>query len=259
MSGGEPVVSVVLASNGSNRYYLMKALASVDAQDGVSKEVVLILDGVPDEVVSELKTTCLTTVLRVYGSNKKRGLARCLNVGIRLSRGRYIARMDDDDVCLPERLSIQVEALERDELDVIGTSAFIIDELGVRTGEVIHGADFSGRISPYKLLFSTLLIHPSVLFRRTWALRNRYRRSWGRGQDRELWIRSYGSTRFGSLEVPLLEYRRGAALKAVQLDNVSAAFRLLYVHWRKFGYWTLPLAGINTARYLLYRARLLFA
>ena len=58
------------------------------------------------------------------------GLVKTLNQAINLSKGEYIARMDQDDICYPNRLESQVKFMEMNKLDICGCNYDIIDQTG---------------------------------------------------------------------------------------------------------------------------------
>ncbi|GAC1483553.1 MAG: hypothetical protein NVS2B11_09050 [Acetobacteraceae bacterium] len=159
-----PVVSVVMPVRNGGAF-LAAALDSVLAQTGVSRELICIDDGSDDDtwrvltVYAALHPDML--VRRATGS----GISDALNQGIALARGRYIARMDADDVCLPDRLVIQARHLDRrPELGVLGTHARAIDADGTprRRLRVPVGSDWVRTA----LETSSPLIHPTVMMRR---------------------------------------------------------------------------------------------
>lgn len=248
---GVPRVSVVLASTGSNWHYLGAAIDSILDQRGVEVELVVVLDSaVPG--TERFLAEKYTSQLNIIESKKRRGLARSLNIGIRLASGDYVARMDDDDISLPGRLSKQVQFLREGRYDVVGSSAAVIDANGCTTGSIIRANTFDRPLTTRELYFGDLFIHPTVVMARGWARLNRYEPTWGRGQDRELWVRSYGRARYGGMRDILLHYRRPARVKSVQLDNVRSLDRLLLRNREALGLHFYPLYLRNKARHAYY-------
>jgi hypothetical protein len=163
--------------------------------------------------------------------------------------------MDDDDRCLPVRLQRQSEEMARRKCDVLGANAFIIDGEGRRVEGAILEANPNLIKSPFGAVFGNLFIHPTVIMRRKWAVQNRYDRRWGRGQDRELWVRAAQTSIYGHLETPLLEYRRQSAPKSVQMKNVQSAYRLIWKFWRRFKLYVPALLAANGVRHVVYVLR----
>lgn len=133
-----------------------------------------------------------------------------LNIGIRSGDSEYIARLDQDDVPLPNRLSQQVSFLEtHPEFGMVATPVLVIDEFGdfVRSAFHIQTADVKKR-----LLIKNSIIHPSVMMRRV-VLESvgGYCEEATCGEDYELWLRLAQTTGIAYLDEPLLKYRRHSA------------------------------------------------
>jgi glycosyltransferase involved in cell wall biosynthesis len=147
--------------------------------------------------------------VRLLRDGAKRGLAARLNQGIDGATGRYIARMDADDVCFPHRFARQVARLNAESsLDLVACRALIFDNSGTATG-----------LSPHRLSHEALcaqpwngfyLVHPSWIGRADWFRRFRYQTpELARAQDQELLLRAYPDSRFAVLDEILLGYRMG--------------------------------------------------
>ena len=119
-------ISVVMSVYNGERF-LRSAIESILSQTLREFEFIIINDGSSDSSEAIIKSYKDDRIKLINQSN--RGLAFALNKGIRLSKGKYIARMDDDDISLPERLGIQYEFLENNpEYGVVGTLAKYITE-----------------------------------------------------------------------------------------------------------------------------------
>ncbi len=147
--------------------------------------------------------------VRLLRDGSKQGLAVRLNQGIDAAAGRYIARMDADDVCFPERFARQLARLNAESsLDLVACRALIFDDSGAATG-----------LSPHRLSHEALcaqpwngfyLVHPSWMGRTGWYRRYRYQTpELARAQDQELLLRAYPDSRFAVLDEILLGYRMG--------------------------------------------------
>ena len=101
---------MILATN-RNGPYLADTLASLAAQTLTDWELIVVDDGAPDPEAVEAAVGGIPEAVVVHQANAGVSVAR--NVGIARSRGRYLAFLDDDDRWAPERLALQVGALER--------------------------------------------------------------------------------------------------------------------------------------------------
>jgi glycosyltransferase involved in cell wall biosynthesis len=134
-------------------------------------------------------------------------LASTLNVGLASTTAEFVARIDSDDVALPDRLAKQVEFLEREpKVTVVGSAAILMgpngEELGVRTQE-----ETWSRI--HKILrWKSPLIHPSTMFRGD-VVRSigGYSETAANVEDYELWLRLATHGFLGGIREPLIKYR----------------------------------------------------
>jgi len=109
-------VSVVIPAYNVGTY-LVEAIKSVLAQTYKDYEVIVINDGSTDETVRLLKPYA-NRINYIYQANK--GPARARNIGIKASKGKYIAFLDADDIWLPEKLALQVQLMENyPEIDLV--------------------------------------------------------------------------------------------------------------------------------------------
>ena len=125
-----PLISVVMSVYNGEKY-LSEAIESILKQTYKDFEFIIVNDGSTDSSLE---------IIREYQKQDNRikiidqentGLAKALNNGIKITQGKYIARMDADDISLPERLEIQVQFLnENKTIGLVGLSAIAIDEKG---------------------------------------------------------------------------------------------------------------------------------
>jgi glycosyltransferase involved in cell wall biosynthesis len=183
---------------------LADAVRSVLAQTYRDWELLLVNDGSSDGSL-ELAQQIQDPRVRLLSDGVTRGLCHRLNQIAALARGKYLARMDADDLMHPRRLARQIEFLERNpRVDLLDTATYTIDEcnqpLGVRGDKPLN-------CDPAAVLKQGLLIHPAVTGRTEWFRRHPYDPAFVRAEDLELWSRVSGSTVFGRLQEPLLFYR----------------------------------------------------
>ena len=160
-----PLISVIMGVyNQWNTEALERAVLSVLSQSLADFEFIIWDDGSEGDAALALKMLPEKDArIILAGRDRNRGLAFSLNECIKLANGKYIARMDADDECFPERFARQVEFLESNpEYAWCGTAAELFDENGTwgyRYMPEIPGKKDCYRYSPY--------IHPSVMFRRS--------------------------------------------------------------------------------------------
>ena len=184
--------------------------SSVDEQTRRPDAVVITIDGpVPptlDAVIADLVDTS-PVAARVIRLPQNRGLATALNAGIDAIDTEYIARMDADDVCRPERFERQLSVIEARDLDILGTG---LAEFAGSSDAVIatRTPPLGGQIrrrAPFAQPFN----HPTVIYRRAAVLAvGGYPTDVGRLEDYVLFARMLvAGARADNLAEPLLLYR----------------------------------------------------
>lgn len=197
-------VSVILpVYNGGE--YLCQAVESILNQTYKDIELICIDDGSTDDSHAVLKSFNDERMKVI--SRENRGLIATLNEGIKLAKYRYIARMDADDVSLPDRLEKQIKHMKGRKLAVVGSSYEYIDSNSVVLGRRIMPG--SKVFTKYLLDFGSSLCHPSVVFDREALGENLY---YSEGaiayEDYELWLRlSNLGKSMGNVKEVLLRYR----------------------------------------------------
>lgn len=164
------LVSVVLPAYNAE-LYLKEAIDSVLAQTFTDFELLLLNDGSTDKTEEIILSYNDSRI--VYVRNEENlGLIGTLNKGMALAKGKYIARMDADDICFPDRFIKQFEFLEKNQDYVVcGTSAYrFYEDISDRKAFNPPLTDENIRV---RLFFNSGFIHPSVMFR-TDVVRDHY-------------------------------------------------------------------------------------
>ncbi|MCE3259890.1 MAG: glycosyltransferase [Bacteroidetes bacterium] len=200
-----PKISVILPVYNAEKY-IAEAITSILSQTFSNFELIVVNDGSNDrseEIILSFKDDRI-----VYLRQKNAGLAATLNKGISLANGEYIARQDNDDISLPERLEKQLNFLEEHkEVSLLGTWAEIIDEQGRSTGR-FHRHHASDSYLKFFLLFDNPFVHSSVMFRKESVKQiGAYNVSPELFEDYNLWSRLARVSRVANLQLPLLKYR----------------------------------------------------
>jgi len=209
MNDAAPMVSVVMPVH-NGRKYLGSAIESILAQTWRDFEMISVDDGSTDGSASILKDYQQQdgrVVIITHPQNL--GIVSALNHGLKAARGKYIARMDADDISLPERFEQQVEFLEsHPQVGVVGTEAIFIDDQDRKITRMSHPHDdLSIR---WTSLLANVFFHPTVMIRRAVLVEYdlEYRADFqSLGQDYELWLRLLEHCQAANLKQPLLYYR----------------------------------------------------
>jgi len=209
---------------------LPQALRSIFAQTRTDWELLLVDDGSTDGSLRVARSVTDARV-RVVSDGTNRGLVHRLNQIADMVRGRYLCRMDGDDVMYPRRLELQLEFLDaHPDVDVVGSSAVSIDEAGAIRG--LRGTPPAVSADPVAILAHGLFIHPSITGRTAWFRAHRYDPEFPRAEDHELWCRTARASRFAVVQEPLLFYREP---RRVNLGNYVASCRTERAIFRRYG------------------------
>lgn len=198
------VVSVLMpVFNGEK--YLAEAIESILNQTYSDFEFIIINDGSTDgtaEIIERFRQR--DRRIKVYDQSNQ-GLVASLNRGMNLAQGVYIARMDADDISLPERFASQVMFMDQQpEIGICGTwVAFIGKHSGKSWKPPIDDATMR-----CQLLFGVPLAHPTVMMRRSLFtdLNLRYP-AYVHAEDYALWAQASLCTKFANIPQILLSYR----------------------------------------------------
>lgn len=209
----EPVVSVIMGVyNQCNQIELLQAVNSILAQTFKDFEFIIYDDGSVEKSAEYIRNLIyLDRRIRVIRNEENMGLAFSLNQCIGEARGKYLARMDADDISLPDRLKREVDFLERHaEYAWVGSNAGVFDN------ETIWGTLVMAKEpNQYNFLPFSPFIHPTVMFRRElFAGGGGYEvtQETLRCEDYELFLRLYQQGLRGyNLQEELLLYRQSAS------------------------------------------------
>jgi len=219
-----PLVSVLLAVHNDARYVSL-AIDSVLRQTVRDLELVVVDDGSTDDTPAILSAVADARVV-VLTNREQLGLASSLNHGLDHARGRYVARLDADDVAFPERLELQLARMTRDpQLAVLGTAVLDLDETG-RPGR-LHRNPVGPRAVRWLSLFSAPFFHPTVLIAREALEANglRYDPSCLESEDYELWTRLLATADGANLAEPLVLKRVHPGQASLRRSDLQKSFQ----------------------------------
>jgi glycosyltransferase involved in cell wall biosynthesis len=213
-----PLVSVLLAVHNDARF-LGEAVGSVLGQTLRDLELILV-DDASDDPVEGFDDPRVTLVR----NERRLGLAASLNRALDRASGKYVARLDADDVALPERLARQVERV-RGRTAVVGTAVIDVDEAG-RKGRT-HVMPSGATPLRWHALFSSPFFHPTVLVDRGVldAHGLRYDPSFEESEDYDLWTRLFEHAEGDNLREALVLKRVHAGQASQRRRDVQASFQ----------------------------------
>ena len=216
-----PKISVIMSAYNCEDS-IEKAILSIINQTYQDWELLIVDDASTDNTNLILKDfSKKNNKIKFYKNLSKEGLAYNLNRLIKVSNGTFIARMDADDISMPKRLEKQIKFLEKNkEIEVLGTAAKIIFQGKSKTTyPIMNHQDILK-----KIILKTPFIHPTVLMRKTFLIKNNlYRTKIGEVEDLDLWLRSCNESIFHNLQEALLIYKFNG-------QKFSRIFRSFFLH-----------------------------
>ncbi len=184
-----PETSVIMSVY-NTECYLAEAVESILGQTYRDFEFVIINDGSTDgtgRILADFRKKDDRIV--ILENPRNIGVSKSLNIALRAARGKYIARMDPDDISRKDRLLMQISYMrEHPEVGLLGSFIESIDEGGTVTGRWVYPTDIIS--IKWRLIFSNALAHPSVVYKKDLVLScGGYDESLLSGIDYDLWVR----------------------------------------------------------------------
>ncbi len=216
MSDKKPLVSILMAIYNGEKY-LREAIESMLSQTYTNFEFLIINDGSTDST-EEIILSYQDDRICYLKNEQNVKLIASLNKGLDLANGKYIARMDADDISLPDRLKKQVEYLEKNpEIGVIGSW---VKTIGLTQNKDIKFKSGHNNIR-FELFFQNYLHHPSVMIRRDVLFQHNLKyENFIHAEDYAFWIKLSNYTHLDILPEFLLLYRlHGNNISEVHVES----------------------------------------
>lgn len=216
-----PKVSVLMPVYNGDRF-LPDAIDSILKQTFTDYELIIIDDASTDNSWQILREyASLDERIRLFRNQDNMGLAAALNRGLKVAKGEYIARMDQDDISLPERFATQAAFLDTNsDVDVLGSATQIIDEWGELTVKIVRHPT-RHYIIFWALCFYTPFVHPSVMFRKNIVESvGGYDEIPFANEDRDLWTRLSSIAQFANVDKIYLLHRRHSDSLSMRYSDI---------------------------------------
>lgn len=200
-----PKVSVLLSVYNEEKN-IGNAIQSCLHQSFGDFELIIVDDGSTDRTLEVIESFAVFDTRIKFISRPNKGLAASLNDGLSEAKGEWVARMDADDISLPERLAVQLNYVyENPNVDVLGAAAYMRSQKGEQLG--VFSLPSQHERLEKTIHRSSPFIHPSVIFKKE-AVKavGGYDERLRWAQDYDLWSRMIGSYNFHNLEEPLIIY-----------------------------------------------------
>ncbi|WP_019429425.1 glycosyltransferase [Limnohabitans sp. Rim47] len=205
-----PKVTLLVPAFNEPEHILEQSLTSVMAQTFTDFECIVVDESTRPEAAQACQRICARDPrFRYIHPTERLGLPGSLNLAISMARAKLLARFDSDDICLPERLDVQVTFMDaHPDIGVVGAGLQLIDETGRPTAER-HYPERSDDIAR-KLHFTSTLAHPTVMYRTDIVKRfGGYDPTFRFAEDLDLWLRWLNrGVKFANVPEVLVKYRQ---------------------------------------------------
>lgn len=200
-----PFCSVVMSVyNGEE--FLADAIDSIIQQTYNDFEFIIINDASTDNTLKIIQSYDDSRII-IINNDKNIFLPASLNKGIQIAKGKYIIRMDADDISHSDRIKQQIEFMENNpEVGILGSQVQII---GFNAGNKFKYELIDNNIK-IKLLNESQFVHPSIIIRKSLLIDNNllYDTNLRKNQDYDLFVRASKYTQYANLKATLLKYRQ---------------------------------------------------
>ena len=203
------LISVVMSVYNGEKY-LEEAINSILSQTYTKFEFIIIDDGSIDNTHKILdKYQQKDKRIKIVNNKINKGLIYSLNKGFEISKGKYIARMDADDIAEKNRLEEQIKFLEKNK-DIVMCSTYVkIFKDNFKLLSKTFKTDTDYEKIKIKLLFRNYIAHPTIMIRKEvidkYSLR--YREEDKGMEDYALWLNLVNKEKLATIPIPLLKYR----------------------------------------------------
>ena len=203
-----PEISVIMPVYNGEKY-LKEAIESILSQTYENFEFLIVYDVSSDSSLSIIQKFQEKDerIILINGEGKK--LIHALNKGIKKSKGKYIARMDSDDISLPKRFESQMNHMERFKLDICGSHCLYFDKYNNINNVIL--SPLSHEMCVLSLVSKVPFSHSSVMIRSNFLKSNNLlygQTDYIMAEDLDLWVRIHDKGgKFGNVNQVLFKYR----------------------------------------------------
>jgi glycosyltransferase involved in cell wall biosynthesis len=199
-----PLVSVLMPVYNGEKY-LNEAIESILNQTYANFEFIILNDGSTDDSEAIILSYDDSRIVYIKNPDNYK-LIKTLNIGFSMTKGKYIARMDADDISHPERFAKQVQFLEfNEDYGLVGSGVNLLN--GENKCQLLYHTDHASL--KFALAFYCPFIHPSVMLRKELVkgMDAVFDSNYVHAEDYELWTRLSFITKMANLPEYLLDYR----------------------------------------------------
>lgn len=221
-----------------NPQFLKESIESMLAQTVVSDDFVIIKDGPLTNELNQILEIFMKKIdyIHIYDLVENQGLGRALRYGMLKCKNELIARMDSDDIAVPERCKLQIDEFNKNpRLELAGSfvEEFSVDSHKIEALKIMPCTNeeifkYAKRRNPFN--------HSTVMFRKSSILKRGSYSELRRSQDFELFNRVVGEGIVCmNIAKPLVKYRRNqeADIRRKNWESVKGIIKIIYGSWKR--------------------------
>ena len=217
-----PLISCIMPAYNAERY-IAKSIQSILNQSFCDFELIIINDGSTDDTENIILSFDDPRI--VYVKNERNlKIIKTLNKGLDLAKGKYISRMDSDDIALPELFEKEIKIFEnRKDIGIVNILTYHLTEDGCHIRPNRQYFRVSPEVMSYVCFYANMISHPGVMVRAELMKKYKYLDSplVYHYEDKELWTRMFkDGIRCFTIGERLLEYRQSStSINALHFDE----------------------------------------
>jgi glycosyltransferase involved in cell wall biosynthesis len=198
-------ISVLMAVYNGEKY-IREAIDSILSQTMRDFEFIIVNDGSKDRTLEIIESYTDKRIV-IVNNKKNLGLIDSLNKGLELARGKYIARLDHDDIAIPYRLYTQYSFMENHPyIDVVGSWTECIDPNGKSVKISRNVTD--PILIKYEFIFNNVMLHSSIFFKTDLVRKNGgYSKEFIHSEDYEMYSNPQRELRCANIPEVLFKLR----------------------------------------------------
>ena len=217
------LVSVIMSSYLTPEQYLRNSIESILNQTYKDFEFIIVDDS-PNNVDSKIIESYIDSRIVLLKNTENKGLPYSLNRGLMHAKGKYIIRMDSDDISLPNRIEMQVSYMEKNkDVDISSGYAHAFGHMNKDLCYPIANKNLF-----FELLIKNCIIHPAVIIKKEFLDKNHllYDEKFRYSQDYELWSRAMFKGKIVIIPEFLINYRIHE--KQISTEHLGKQKRYVY-------------------------------
>lgn len=203
------LISIIMSVYNEKIEYIKSSIESIINQTYTNLELIIVCDNPKNTDIKNLIFNYANKDerIRIIVNNENIGLCLSLNKAILISKGKYIARMDADDISMLDRLECQKKYLLENNLDIIGSGLICIDEKGKEIN-ILNKYPLDNKTFMKKILYNNCMAHPTWFGKREVFINNNGYRNIDYAEDYDFILRGLKfGYKMGNINKVLLQYR----------------------------------------------------